>query len=279
MVSLLAVAVAAHVGGIPTQAAIASPGDVGQIADGTFTIRWSDNEADPTGQLNFYFQAPNVAPGTVTGDADLMGTTIAGAQMVPISDTTNLFAWDTSGVAGGSYFVYAVTVDPPFGDIYGISDGPVTIQHGGDPEWPAVKVDEPDGIADTVTDAFAVKWHAAGAGALVATVRYRVGGSDHKDDPLELLSPRERDVLARAQPIACCPVGRCVRTEDSDATLLHNLQPPRGSGGELAIGNFVRRVERGVGGGRDTGDPDVAEDDSAAVDRDAELDEPCVDRG
>src|SRR3990170_4571555 len=139
MVSLLAVAVAAHVGGIPTQAAIASPGDVGQIADGTFTIRWSDNEADPTGQLNFYFQAPNVAPGTVTGDADLMGTTIAGAQMVPISDTTNLFAWDTSGVAGGSYFVYAVTVDPPFRGIYGISDGPVTIQHGGDPQGAAGK--------------------------------------------------------------------------------------------------------------------------------------------
>jgi hypothetical protein len=89
-----------------------------------------------------------------------------------ILDESNLFTWDITAIPSGSYFVYEVTEDPPLLPVYGISHAPITIQHEGDPLWPAVQVLEPDGVSDIASEAYPVRWRASGGGPLVATVSW-----------------------------------------------------------------------------------------------------------
>jgi hypothetical protein len=49
--------------------------------------------------------------------------------------------------------------------------GVVTVQHLGDPLWPAVVVDEPDMVSDYVPDQYPVVWRASGEGPMTATIR------------------------------------------------------------------------------------------------------------
>src|SRR5688572_22007113 len=159
----------AHVGGIPTQAQFDRPIELGELADGSATITWRDNEQDPTGLFDFFYQPSNVRPAVMVGHADFAGTLFA--EGVMISDPTNTLAWDTTAIPTGTYYVYEVTRDPPLTPVFSVTPAPVTVQHAGDPRWPAVVVDEPDGIGDTQPSRFAVKWRATGEGTLTATIR------------------------------------------------------------------------------------------------------------
>jgi hypothetical protein len=166
------------VGGIPVQARYDYPVELGEIGDAAVILRWHDNEADMTGLFDFFHQPSNVRPGVRIGHPDFMGTLFA--EGVPIQDATNELTWDTSGLAAGSYYVYEITRDPPLAPVFSATAVPVTVQHPGDPRWPAVVVDEPDGLGDTQTSRFAVKWRATGEGTLTATIRY----GEYEGDPL-----------------------------------------------------------------------------------------------
>jgi hypothetical protein len=162
--------VVAHVGGIPTQARYDRPIELGELADATGTVLWRDNEQDATGLFDFYYQASNVRPAVMTTHPDFAGTLFA--EGVMISDPANRLDWDTSAIATGSYYVYEITRDAPLTPVYSVTPAPITVQHPGDPRWPAVMVDEPDGIGDTQPSRFAIKWRATGEGALTASIRY-----------------------------------------------------------------------------------------------------------
>jgi hypothetical protein len=159
-----------HVGGIPTQAVYDKPVQLGESADATARIEWHDNEQDMTGLFDFFYQSSNIRPSVMSTHPDFAGTLFGSG--VPISDTVNLLDWDTSAVPPGSYYIYEITRDPPLSPVYSVSPAPITVQHGGDPRWPAVVVDEPDGIGDTQPARFAVQWRATGEGPLTATIRY-----------------------------------------------------------------------------------------------------------
>lgn len=171
---LVAVALLGHVGGIPTQAKFSSPVCVNNVADQSFTMMWIDpDEMDPTGRFDFYYQVSNGPPNTSLMSGHLIGTAIPEGQQVNVSDLANLLLWDTSQVPAGSYFIYEVTTDTDMGipPIHAMAPGVVTVQHPGEPLWPAVVVEQPDGVDDVVGDAFAVKWKGSGVGPLTATVR------------------------------------------------------------------------------------------------------------
>ena len=165
----LAAHVIAHVGGIPTKAEFVTPVNVGDVSDASFALTWTDNEQDMTGKLNFYYQPSNARPGALPTSTDFAGDPIVGD--VAILDPTNTYAWDTSAVPSGSYFAYEITRDEPLMPLVAVAKRPFTIQHPGDPRFPAVVVSKPDGIGDTQARRFAVKWQAAGEGALTATIR------------------------------------------------------------------------------------------------------------
>src|SRR5688572_18313399 len=126
---LLVAAVAAHVGGIPTQARFDTPASVGMVGNQAFEVTWADGDIDPTGQFDFFYQPSNVPPLAALSHPAFMGTPIPEAQDVIILDPANSFTWNTSSIPSGSYFVYEITDDPPLLPIYGISSGPVTVRH------------------------------------------------------------------------------------------------------------------------------------------------------
>jgi MYXO-CTERM domain-containing protein len=181
---LLPVVVLAHVGGIPTQADFQEPRGVGNVVDGTATITWMDNNADPTGLFEFYYQPHNVPPNASLMSGDLVGTRIpcdGSAQCdtttdplaVRIMDATDALGWDTSAVPSGSYVVYAITRDPPIQPIWKMARGVITVQHPGDPLYPAAIMTAPGVTVPPVADSFALKWEASGDGPMTATLRWR----------------------------------------------------------------------------------------------------------
>src|SRR6185295_15242636 len=160
--------------GIPTAANFQNPNQLGVTADQSFDFTWIDNEQDMTGKFDFFYQSSNVHPLAPVGSPEFMGQMVPGAQQVAISDPANHYLWDTSTVPSGSYYLYEITADAPLPPISGISLAPVTIQHAGDPLYPAVLVNEPDGIGDIVVDSFAIKWIATGEGSgMRAKLSYR----------------------------------------------------------------------------------------------------------
>lgn len=183
---LAAVTLAAHVGGIPTQALFDAPVGVGNVADQSYILRWQDNEMDETGRFDFYYQPTNVPPNASLMSGDLVGTPIPNGQQVVISDPQNDLVWDTSNVPAGSYYVYEITTDTDMGvpPIHSMSKGAVTVRHPGDPLYPAVIVDEPNGIGDVVADGYALRWTASGTAPLRADIYWKIPESD---GPMQLL--------------------------------------------------------------------------------------------
>lgn len=178
------VAVLPHVGGVETPTTFVTPADVDNVTDQSFVVSWSDTNEDPTGLFDFYYQPSNNRPGDVD-PAKFPGVPIPGAQGVAAMDAANQFIWDTGSVPSGSYYLYGVTTDPPLPQIFEFSKGTVTVQHPGDPLYPAVFVTQPDGFEDIVADEYPLGWRASGVGPMTATVRYAdlmVSG-----DPLKVL--------------------------------------------------------------------------------------------
>jgi hypothetical protein len=62
MQALLVAAVAAHVGGVPTQARFVDPEGVGNTANNAAIVTWMDGDLDPTGLFDFFYQPSNVPP-------------------------------------------------------------------------------------------------------------------------------------------------------------------------------------------------------------------------
>jgi MYXO-CTERM domain-containing protein len=161
----------AHEGGVLSPSNFQVPADVGEVADQAYLVRWLDNDTDPTGVFEFYFQPANVPPQWFLTSPLFLHQGIPGGGAIRVDDRTNQLSWDTSGVPEGSYFVYSITRDPPLDPIYTFSPFPVTVKHSGTPAAPAVVVDEPDGVGDIAAARYATKWHASGEGVLTATVR------------------------------------------------------------------------------------------------------------
>ncbi len=123
------------------------PDGLGDLADGSFTIMWTDADPNDDATIDLFYDTDN-------GGED--GTLISGGLAEDPDGAgagNDDFPWDTSAVPGGDYFVYAVIDDGFHPPVVDYSDGPVTIDHP-----PAITVLQPDGVHDTADDTFLIVW-------------------------------------------------------------------------------------------------------------------------
>jgi hypothetical protein len=230
----------AHVGAMVTPARITSPPrlsivapDGGAVtpllvADTTVNVAWEDGDVDPTGRYYFYYLDHRPTAIITTFDVKAIATPIPeGSGGIWISctcsgdagvicpdagvrDCRNAFAWDTSALPTGSYWVIAVDLDPPF-NVYTVSETPVRVAHGGAPPPPAVVLLHPNGIgiADARYDADGLIF--GGGGSAPLTVDFEYGASAYPG----VLDPTS--VVERAAQPTVDPDGRFRYVWDTSA--------------------------------------------------------------
>jgi hypothetical protein len=107
-----------------------------------YDIRYSLDDPDDEVTVEFYYDEDN---------SGLDGTRIQGACASAPEGNNLTCAWDTKNMTPGTYFVYGVTDDGLHSPVSEYSPGQITINSGGGNAAPTLTVDEPNGVADTVT--------------------------------------------------------------------------------------------------------------------------------
>lgn len=147
---------AAHLNGIPTIAWPSTPEGVGEVADESYRISWTDfDEQATTGETTIDIYATRRMPPTYRmgvvprfeEDADR----VLVAAAIPERDLANVFEWDTSSITPGTWFVWTVAHDDPF-EMWAFARGVVSVAHDGELPWPAVIVSRPDEGSTLVGD-------------------------------------------------------------------------------------------------------------------------------
>ena len=96
------------------------PDGVNDTADTSFTIQWTDDDPDDNATISLYYD-------TDSSGAD--GALIAsGLSEDPDGAGDDTYVWDTTEVATGTYYVYAVIDDGVNDPIVDYSDGALTIE-------------------------------------------------------------------------------------------------------------------------------------------------------
>jgi hypothetical protein len=169
-------------GGNPAEAKVTSPPNVGEVADGSFTITWIDTDTPiPTGTATVDLYYSDQMPPTYFLGAipePLLGTPIAtGIREV---DFPNLHVWDTSRVPSGTYWIWSRVDEPPEpmpSPVYiSFSPAPLHVQHPGDPIGPSVRITRPNTDISYSDDHFIIRWQAFAPNGS-ATIRLEAGTS------------------------------------------------------------------------------------------------------
>jgi hypothetical protein len=157
--------VGAH-GGQPAIARLETPDRPGIVADGPFTLRWTDADR-PTafgpGRVSLFFsdrQRPTFFPGEIP--PDVPGAPIVRGILEP--DLANTYLWDTSTVATGAYFVWSLVDEPPEepDSIRVISYAPhlLHVVRDGDPAPVSVMITMPDNAYRIADERFVIRYAA-----------------------------------------------------------------------------------------------------------------------
>ncbi len=131
---------------IPPTLSFVEPDGVNDTADQSYGIVWIDEDPDNDAGILLFYDDDNVG-----GD----GLPI---NQVAISedDETDLLTWDTSPIANGDYYVYAVIDDNVRPPVTVYSSGPLTVSHAN--AVPSITLQEPDGISDSADQSFTITW-------------------------------------------------------------------------------------------------------------------------
>jgi len=138
----------AHLNGIPTIAWPEAPAGVGEVADSSFRISWTDfDDQATTGFTTIDIHATRRMPPTyrmgVAPRIEDGPDHVVIATGIPERDFANEVEWDTSAVPSGTWFVWTVAHDDPF-EMWAFARGVVSVAHGDEAPWPAVVVTRPD---------------------------------------------------------------------------------------------------------------------------------------
>ncbi|MCP3912393.1 MAG: hypothetical protein GY713_15725 [Actinomycetia bacterium] len=99
---------------------VLEPDGTGDLADGSFTVMWTDADSNDDAAIDLFYD---------TDSSGEDGTAIASGLAEDPDGAGDRHLWDTSLVADGDVFVYAVIddgVNPPVVDY---SAGPLTVDH------------------------------------------------------------------------------------------------------------------------------------------------------
>ncbi len=148
----------------------------------SYEIRWRDDDADPTGLFQFYYQVGNVPPGASQRHPALVGRPIG---EVPVSDPTDALSWDLTSVSAGAYYVYGETDDPPY-CLVTFSRGLVVVRRDGEPAPLGGLFLRPSGVGDVFDAEASLEIQAVAPETPRVTVRagtilYSAGGGPAQD--------------------------------------------------------------------------------------------------
>jgi hypothetical protein len=181
-------------------------------ADTSFDIQWTDGDNAPSSLFTFYYLDHNLSFQVTGQDIEKIGTPIVGAEQIwatcdcssdlgalcPDLMTArycpNHFVWDTSKIPAGTYWIAAVTNDPPY-TVYSISTAPVLIAHGTTPTPPAALILKPDGFGAYDTS-YLVQWYASGKAPLRIDLSYGLDAPEKVLDPVTPLAMNVQSPVA-----------------------------------------------------------------------------------
>jgi len=107
----------------PPDISIIQPDGVLDSANQYYSIKWADEDADSNAEISLYYDTDGRG-----NDGVLIATGIR-ENSDPINDEYDRYIWDTSSMAEGDYYIYAVIDDGYHDPIMEYSAGPVTIDH------------------------------------------------------------------------------------------------------------------------------------------------------
>jgi hypothetical protein len=123
----------------PPSITVVAPDGVDDAVDTSFTIQWSDADPDNNATLSLCYDTDNSgADGTLI---------VSGLSEDPDGSESDVYLWDTGGIAEGAYHIYVIIDDGLNDPVVGYSDGALTIKHGGIYE---VQITASDGAQDDV---------------------------------------------------------------------------------------------------------------------------------
>jgi hypothetical protein len=203
----------AHVGAAVAVAKFSAPPDPGVMhfnpndtiaptpfvwttADTSYTVKWDDQDNDPTGRFTFYYidhqptfqvSADDVETGGIATKIDDavnntggyfascycegdQGVTCPNIVRDPAGNCANQVVWNTTNIAPGTYWIIAVNNDPPF-HVYYPSNAPIRVEHGGGTPLPAALIVRPDGFEAWDTT-YHLQWIADGKAPLTFALAY-----------------------------------------------------------------------------------------------------------
>jgi hypothetical protein len=138
----------------PPSISILEPDGVQDKADKFYVIKWSDDDPDDNAIIKLYY--------TPVQDYS-KGQYVEGAHSIQEDDdkADDFYLWDTTEIAEGKYYIYALITDNKNSISKAISKGPITVDHNkiddGNIE-PFIEITEPDGIKDVANATYTIKW-------------------------------------------------------------------------------------------------------------------------
>jgi hypothetical protein len=136
---------------IPPRINIEEPDGLDDIADEVYEIQWTDSDPDDDAEIELYFNNKKL---TTNGTLIVTG--------LREDNENNSYAWDTSEIIDGDYFIYAKINDFKNDPYFNISIGQVQINHsepvGKDNDRPILEIIEPDGLDDLANNSYTIQW-------------------------------------------------------------------------------------------------------------------------
>jgi len=107
----------------PPDIDLVQPDGVYDTANQYYAIKWTDEDADNNAAISLYYDTDNSG-----NDGTLIASDIY-EDTDPTNEDYDKYIWDTSDMAEGAYYIYAVIDDGYYTPVTDYSDGMVTIDH------------------------------------------------------------------------------------------------------------------------------------------------------
>ena len=177
--------------GAPSLAPLLGPIETGTLVDRELEIRWTDFSFPiPTGTatVDLFYTSTNPAP-NYRGQlpVNLQGDVVAAGILE--KDPNNVFVWDTSTIAPGTYWIWS-RVNEPIGEMNSgltfieFSPGVVTVAHPGDLIHPAVVITRPGKPVAIAMDDYRIEYSVFDPDG---TGRLTIEAAPHESEDYELV--------------------------------------------------------------------------------------------
>ncbi|MCP4707265.1 MAG: hypothetical protein GY869_01455, partial [Planctomycetes bacterium] len=134
----------------PPSIGILQPNGLGDLADESFDIVWTDSDSDDDARIELYFAGNDSGPWT---PIDISSHPDTNEDGISEDSEINTLTWNTAGLSTGNYWVRAVISDGFNLPVEDISDGPVAVNRR-----PQLTLLTPPPEGAVATDGYIIEW-------------------------------------------------------------------------------------------------------------------------